>query len=334
MASANPSARANPALVEVKLRALARSARGVELTFVDPSVGAGLADGVAFYLADDEPRAVGRALHWALSRHATRLELLASEVIAGDLARRASLLSDQPDPSIGVWAVHGAQAVPAQPAPVRPPPTLPASHWALAGLMTEAGALPVDDNGQLVAEVAGLEVARVAHEGPDNSPTIEVGVGKADRELSVLVHSHDDIDTGLRRVVAAVVKHRSGHGDNHHPLARLARERWLRSILLDQPELIDAVALAPMVPLRPRLGLVRNEPSVAVGRLRSGQPVVAVTMVGVDLDLIPEAADYRAHWDPAASVVLVMPERDLTLSTRLLDRLPSSRALAIPVPWN
>ena len=90
---------------------------------------------------------------------------------------------------------------------------------------------------------------------------------------------------------------------------------------------------APLVPLRARRGLVRNEPSAAAGRLASGRPVVVVAMVGVDLDLVPEAADYRARFDPEASVVLVLPPRDLALNLRLLDRLPSATAIAIPVPW-
>jgi hypothetical protein len=211
---------------------------------------------------------------------------------------------------------------------------LPSSHWALAGVITEAGARPIDDHGQLVAEVAGLEVARIAEaDGPGRAAMLEVGVGQADRELSALVHTHEGVDDGLRRVVAAVMRYRSDHGDHHHPLARLARERWLRSILLDQPDLVEASHLAPMVPLRPRQGLIRNEPSAAAGRLRSGQPVVVVTMVGVDIDLIPEAADYRERWDPAATVIMVVPERDLTLNTRLLDRLSDARALTLPPPW-
>jgi len=301
---------------------------------------------VAFYLADEDPRAVGRALHWAQSNNAARLEILAAgppSTNAGDLARRASLLAtpEGDGPAVGVWATEGASAAPAQPTPVPDPPVLPPSHWALAGLITEAGARPIDDHGQLVAEVAGLEVARVVvppvvpgFDGGDAAPTIEVGVGQADRELSVLVHTGDDVNTGLRRVVAAVVQHRRDHGDSHHPLTRLARERWLRAILLDRPELVDAAELTPLVPLRPRQGLKRAEPSAAAGTLRSGRPVVVVAMVGIDLDLIPEAADYRARWNPEAAIVLVLPERDLALNTRLLPRLPDATAVGVAPPWS
>lgn len=297
---------------------------------------------MAFYLADDDPRALGRALYWAQSNGAVRVEILAAgppSPVAGDLARRASLLAppEGDGAAVRVWATEGATAVPAQPAPVAEPPVLPAGYWALAGLITEAGARPIDDNGQLVAEVAGLEVARVvvppSLDG-DAAPTIEVGVGQADRELSTLVHTGDDVNTGLRRVVAAVVQHRRDHGDSHHPLSRLARERWLRAIVLDRPELVDAAELSPLVPLRPRQGLVRAEPSAAAGTLRSGQPVVVVAMVGIDLDLIPEAADYRARWNPEAAIVLVLPERDLALNTRLLPRLPRATVVGLAPPWS
>lgn len=327
-------AAANPALVEAKLRALARAASGEELAEVDAAVGVGAAVSGqrAFFLADNEPRAVGRALHWARSRHVDRVDILASG-LTGDLARRAGLINATPGPSVGVWAVQGAQAAPAEPQPVAEPPALPDDHWALAGLITEAGARAIDDHGLLVAEVAGLEVARVV-DAPNGGATLEVGVGQADRELSALVHTRDDVDEGLRRVVAAVVQHRGPQVASHHPLTRLARERWLRSVLLDQPSLVGATELVPLVPLRPRRGLVRNEPSAAVGRRADGRPVVVLTMVGVDLDLVPEAADYRQRWNPDAAIVLALPERDLELNTRLLGRLPDATALAVPVPWS
>jgi hypothetical protein len=195
--------------------------------------------------------------------------------------------------------------------------------------MSEAGASPIDDHGVLVGEVAGLEVARVV-DGPAG-PVIDVGVGQADRELNQVVHADRDPDSGLRRVIAAVAELRSGHA--HHPLTRLARERWLRSSLIDDPSPIGAVSLDPVVPLRPRTGLLVTQPAAASGRLASGEPVVAVTMVGVDLDLVPEAVDYRARCDPSAQLVLVMPARDLALNTALLDGVDRARAVAIEGPW-
>lgn len=324
----------NPALVEARLRALARNATGDELTHVESTVGAGLAapddEGVtAYFYVDDDPRAVGSAVLWAASRKADRVEILAASG-ATHLARRAGHLSGGSEgPSIGVWAVDGAEASPVSSEPVAAPPELPADHWALAGLISEAGARPIDDHGLLIAEIAGLEIGRVV-DGPDG-PSIDLGVGQADRELNQLVHRDADPIEGLRRVINAVVVHRRA-GD-HHPLARLARERWLRSIVLDDPSSIGAATLDPLVPLRPRASLIPNEPSAAAGRSLDDQPIVVVAMAGIDLDLIPEAADYRDRWDGSAEIVLIMPERDLVLSTKLMTRVPRARAIAVDPPW-
>jgi hypothetical protein len=309
---------------------MAHDIEGSDLDSVDTGVagGVGIGDGRGYFYVDDDARAVGKALRWAVANDVDRVEILAG-VGAADLARRAGLLGEG-SPRIEVWAVAGATAVPAEAVPVPTPPTLPPDHWALAGVMTEAGAHPVDDHGVLVAEVAGLEVARVIP-SPEG-PVIEIGVGQADRELNQLVHSQLDPDTSLRRVIAAVADLRTRHV--HHPLTRLARERWLRASLVDQPHLVSAAELSPLVPLRPRLGLRVSEPSACCGRGPGDEPMVVVAMVGIDLDLLPEAADYRQRWNPDAELVLAMPSRDLALNTSLLDRVPRARALAVEGPWS
>jgi hypothetical protein len=76
-----------------------------------------------------------------------------------------------------------------------------------------------------------------------------------------------------------------------------------------------------------------TQPAAAAGRLDSGQPVVVVATVGIDLDLVAEAADYRHRWDPSAQLLLVMPGRDLALNTALLDGVDRARAVAIEGPW-
>ena len=187
----------------------------------------------------------------------------------------------------------------------------------------------MDDYGLLIGDVAGLEVCRVV-DGPDG-PTIDVGVGQADRELHQMVHGKADLDHELRRVISAVAQYR--RPGSHHPLTRVGRERWLRSVLLDDPGLVGAEQLEPIVPLRSRRGLKITEPAAAAGHDLDGRAVVVITMSGVDLDLVPEAADYRHRHDPAASVVIAVPERDLALNSVILDRLGEATAVAVPSPW-
>ncbi|MGI9612239.1 MAG: hypothetical protein ACR2QO_04965 [Acidimicrobiales bacterium] len=312
---------------------MSRSATGLELTTVDGTLGTGIAnDGSerrGFYLAVDDPRAVGRALHWATNNDLSAIVVLA-ERHAGDLARRAGLLAERDDaPTLEVWQVSGAEASEATPAPISKPPPIPADQWALAGVISEAGARAVDDYGLLIGDVAGLEVCRVVDGA--GGPTIDVGVGQADRELHQLVHGKADLDDELRRVISAVAQYR--RPGSHHPLTRVGRERWLRSALVDEPGLVGAERLEPIVPLRGRRGLKITEPAAAAGHDLDGRPIVVITMSGVDLDLIPDAADYRQRHDPAASVVIAVSERDLALSTVILDRLENATAVAVPSPW-
>ena len=232
-----------------------------------------------------------------------------------------------------IWQVAGADVEPVEPTPHAAPPSIPADHWALAGLISEAGARPIDDHGILIGDVAGLEVCRVVSGGDSSNggPTIELGVGQADRDLHQLVHGKAELDSELRRIIGAVAQYR--RPGSHHPLTRVGRERWLRSVLLDDPGLVGAESLDPLVPLRSRRGLKTAEPVAAGGRRLDGRPLVVVTMSGVDLDLVPEAADYRHRHDPDAALVVAVPTRDLALSTTLLPLVADSSAVALDPPW-
>ncbi len=320
----------NPNLATAKLRSFGRTIlqRDVPSAALDGGGRGVVVDGTAIFVAATSAgsaggvRELGPALRWASSKGAGELHLVAEGEVAHDLARRASLLGRP----IVVWRARGAELVPADPRPLTPPPEPPAAHWAMAGLIADAGARVVDDHGLLVAEVAGLEVARVV-EG-EEGPRLDVGVGQADRELQQYVNGHLDDDTNLRRAIAAVATHRRADGGGH-PLARMARERWLRSVLLDDPSPVGATELIAAVPLRPRATVLGGVPAVA-----SGPGIVVVCSVGVDLDLIPEAADHRAAIDADAEVVLVLPERDRRLAAGpVTDLLGRVRVVSIPEPW-
>ncbi len=340
----------NPALARAALRSRVRTITdgAVELDPVSPDGGGGsgsgssapasvlgaVIDGRAFFQTDDH-RGLGPAVRWARSNGAAELTLIAEADVAPDLARRASLL----DAEISVWSATGPEVVPAVAVPVGLPPELPADELRFGAVISEAGARPLDDHGMLVAEVAGLEVARVIDEetaladglraGDHPGPRLVVGVGQADRELQQYLHGHLDDDTNLRRAIAAVVRHRRP-GSAAHPLTRVARQRWLRSILLDDPSLIGLADLEPVTPLRPRTTVLGDEPTAAAG---SG--AVVVCSVGVDLDLLPEAVDYRQRVDPGAELVVVVPERDRRLATSSMAELvPNLRVVSIPAPWD
>ena len=285
----------------------------------DGVVGA-VVDGRAF-VQTASARGLGPALRWAVANGAQRLTVIAEAPVAADLARRAALLEFD----IDVWSAEGPDVQPAAAVAATDPPTPPADHLPFAGLIAEAGARPVDDHGTLVAEVAGLEVARVVDDG---GPRLAVGVGQADRELQGYVHGHLDDDANLRRAIAAVARHRRP-GAGSHPLSRVARQRWLRSVLLDEPALLDLPVLEPVSPLRPRVTVLGDEPAAA-----AGPGVVVVCSVGVDLDLLPEAADYRQRVEPGAELVVVVPQRDRRLATATVGPVvPDLRVESIDTPW-
>ena len=325
----------NPSLQQVALRARVRALTGgsIELAAdaVETSVaGAVLDDGRAFYQSADE-RGLGPALRWAVGRQASTLDLIADAPVAGHLARRVGLLEvDRLGlTDVRVWAAAGPAVERAEAAPLAPPPPIPVGHEPFAAVMAEAGARPVDDHGMLVAEVAGLEVARVVDASDESGGVnLDVGVGQADRELQAYVHGHLDDDTNLRRAIAAVVRDRHP-GAAQHPLSRLARQRWLRSVLLDDPAPVGVAHLEPLPPLRPRTTLLGTEPAAA-----QGDGVIVVCSVGVDLDLIPEAVDYRLRDEPDADVIVVVPERDRHLvSGPPAAAAANLRVVSIPHPW-
>ena len=295
----------------------------IELTdsqLAGPVLGA-VVDGVA-YCQTADVRGLGPLLRWAATNNADSMTVVAESDAAGVIARRAELVSMD----ISVWSAVGPEVTPAVAAPPLTPPKLADTHHRYAQVIAEAGARVIDDHGMLVAEVAGLEVARVVEE--DGVTKLSVGVGQADRELQEYIHGHLDDDANLRRAIAAVVEHRRP-GSATHPLTRVARQRWLRSILFDDPSLVGLSHLEPTIPLRPRTTVLGSEPSAA-----ATPGTLVVCSVGVDLDLLTEAADYRLRDDPSAEIIAVVPERDLQLVTGpVVDLIPRLRVLSIPEPW-
>jgi hypothetical protein len=147
---------------------------------------------------------------------------------------------------------------------------------------------------------------------------------------------HGDVPTrdALASVVDTVRRHRRPDVPGH-PLNRLAGERWLRARLLAEPGLVGAPELWPVEGTVARSSVKEPSPAAAVGSDEAGQPVVVVASTGIDLDLVPAAADVRLAFAPGARLVLVVPERDAHPVTRALAGalVDPATVVALPADW-
>lgn len=324
-------------LFSAKLRALVRSLAGDTVaagaTEAPFGPGAGLVAGSDGWVlvVERAERSLGPALLWARRHGVGRLSVLVDDGVdpgtAAVLARRAALFADVP----AVLAVRGRAAVPVPPAPPMAFPPLPPEVAAMAARIRAAGAEPVPDDGTLVAEVNGLEVARVVVDA--TGPWLDVGVGRNDRLAHRMLHGGDP-EPALARVVAQVAALRRP-GAPDHPLNRMARERWLRHAVVDRPSLVGARHLEPLPTPVARRDVRDPAPAPAHGTDDAGRPVVVVCSTGVDPDLVPVAADVREAVAPGGRLVIAVPERDVHPATTALAaalREPAEVA-ALPAPW-
>jgi len=305
------------ALLEAKLRALVRDHTGRDGTGAPFGLGAGLLAGdTAWALVDRDPaRSLGAVLAWARRHAASQVHVVVGgeeRDAAGVLARRAGAFASPPS----VWVAEGRDLAAAPPAAPPAEEPLDSRVARLADVLIDAGVDLVVEHGVLLGEVLGLEVARVVS-GRDE-PMLELGVGRFDRDATHELYGAAPPADTLAGVVE-VVRHHRRPGAAPHPLNRLAPERWLRARLLGEPALVAAAHLEPVAPPLPRANLAQPSVAPAVGTDAAGGPVVAVCSVGIDLDLVPAAADVRlAHAPEDARLVLVLPERDDHPVTRAL----------------
>lgn len=279
-------------LVGAKLTALIAGhtgARAEPVTF--PGGAAALVDDVAWVFLDDQPAAsLGVALAWAQARDAERVAIVA-DAGTGTLARQASTFALP----VYVWATDGQRLVPAAADPSPPVADVAADELAAAAVLVDAGATVVVEHGVVRGEVLGLEVGRVVRGNGD--VVIQPGVGRNDREGHAMVagsHAADAevVAATVARVVAEVSRHRTGDTADRHPLGRMARGRWLRHLLTAEPELVGAARLEAVEGTLARPS-VADGAAFAVGELADGSPVVVGCAGGIDLAVVPEAADVR-----------------------------------------
>jgi hypothetical protein len=301
-------------LTGLKLRALVRDHVGADAVGAPAAFapGAALLHGdAAWVLVDERPEVrLGAALAWALRAGAASLNVLADRD-TGVLARRAGEFTFP----ISVWHVDERTLLPAVPMPLEHPPPVPVRHEELRARIIEGGAQPIAEHGVLSGEVCGLEVCRVVDDAHTGNTRLEVGVGAHDREAFQMLHGDVPTVESLTRVAEAVATHRVP-GAPQHPLNRLAAERLLRWRIEQQPGVVGARSIAPMQPPVPRVNVKDPIPCAAIGEGVDGETVVAVCASGVDLDVVPYAADARlaaggtASPDVGIRLVVVMPTRD------------------------
>jgi hypothetical protein len=315
----DPSARLHQ-LNALKLRALVRDHLAADIGEAETfAPGAALVhDGRAWVLLADSPAArLGSAVLWA-QRHGVSAVGVIAEEATGVLARRAAEFAID----VEVWHADGRSLLPAVTEPVLTPAVLPTNHEEFRERIAMGGAQPVVEHGVLVGEVRGLEVCRVVDDPYLNTTRLEVGVGAHDREAFQMLHGDVPAAESLARIVDSVAHHRRP-GAAQHPLNRLAGERLLRWRLCDEPELVGMASIEAAEPPIARANVKDAVPCVAVGTDATGSRSVIVCSTGVDLDVVPFAADARiaveAREGGQLPLVIALPSRDLVRATEEIN---------------
>lgn len=270
---------------------------------VDFAPGAALIhDRTAWVFLDERPgHRLGAAVAWWLRSGADRLSVIA-ERETGIVARRAGAFRVP----IEVWTAKDRDLVRAEPEVITTPAQVADHHLEFQGMIAEAGADPVIEHGVVVGEVRGLEVCRVVDDPVTGVTRLDVGVGAHDREAFQMIHGDVPTVESLARVVTTVAEHRQV-GAPPHPLNQIAAERLIRWRLIESPELIAAERV------------VATEPPVVRPNLRDATPCVAIAepggvvvcTAGVDLEVVPYAADARLGLpDVGDGLMIVMSPRD------------------------
>ena len=336
--SADPEQHAR--LLRITLLALSRDLVG-DGTAAEPvtagSITATTLGDTALVLCDrGSAAALASAVVWAERAGANRLTLFADDD-AQDLARFASYFTIG-GTDLEVRQVEGARSTPAEASPVPAPYADPVGADELVAQLRDAGVEVVAEHGIVRGEVLGLEVARLvtwsSEHGGDGELHLEAGVGRFDRDAVAAAHPDEAPADSLERTVSAVRSRRHA-GATTHPVQMLARSRWLRADLIAQPSIIGARSLRAIGMTTEPSGLRDVHPAAAIGTDESGEPLLVVCSSGVDLSLVPLAADTRAMLGEPIRLVLALPERDHHRATRSLvaSLRHAAELVAVPEGW-
>ncbi|MBV9660310.1 MAG: hypothetical protein JO337_04055 [Acidimicrobiales bacterium] len=245
----------------------------------------------AWVLIDDGAVSrLGPALAWAWRAGASAVDVLVEgELASGTVARRASAFSEPPS----VWTVQGRSISPAVPSPIVADPVSPPA-WAVS-LLTSQGVEVVMEHGLLRGEVLGLEVARLVGDH------LEVGVGRHDRAARAEMRPDENVSEALAETVR-VVRSLRVRDAAAHPANTLARSRWLRSVMCSAPEPFGFASLRPVAPPMPWFDLPEAGAAPCVVVSLAGAAAVVICSEGIDLDVVPTAADCWLMYGATAGV--------------------------------
>jgi hypothetical protein len=282
------------------------------------SGGAATVAGAVVAVFADSPAGLGAAVDLA-ERHGADQLCFFCEANTPDVARRAA----QFRLAVTVLDPDGDFA-PLAPAPPPASPPVPPALDPAAARMRSAGLEVVWEHGILRGEWLGLEVARASDAGG-----LEVGVGQHDRDANRDLFPEGAPDGFLDQAVA-IVRELRRPGALPHPANRLARERWLRAVVVAHPEMVGLGPLQPAPAPAVRADLTQRAvaPAWAPG-------AVAVFSVGVDPDAVPQGADARLQSPGLEDLVLVVPAGDDHPLTRRLAaalRRPAG-VVTVPPDW-
>jgi hypothetical protein len=321
-------------LLQAKLTAIVRDRFGDEPSATGPfPSGATLLRGQrAWVLLEDlNPRSAGGPLLWASRQGAASVDVIVDDPVAdtdvgADVARRLAGL----DLDATMWRVEGTELVEVDPGPVPAVFEPPEGIDTLVELLRAAEVEVVIEQGIVRGEVLGLEIARISPDGPSDRSgwRLDVGVGKFDQVAAAMMYADRSTADALDTVVGVVRTHRFA-GAPPHPMRDLCRERWVRHAVLATPELVGTSALTAIETTVPRENLRDPHPALA-----HGQGVVVASSHGVDVDLLPLAADVRARVDPDAELVVVSAMSMPPAMTALAEHVRGGvRFVEIDPPW-
>lgn len=267
---------------------------------------------------------LGGVLLWA-QQMSVNLEAIVVEENAGPVDRWLDGFTSRPT----VHTLEGRLLV--EPVTPRPESTPPAP--AVPSTFDIVDVEVVVESGIVMAEVRGLEVARVVVDA-DGTEHIEVGVGLYDRAGHKVMSAGRPVADTLADVVARVAELRRPAA-SAHTFNRLCRERWMRTMLVAEPALVDLVDLHPVEPLPPRVSLLDAGPAPALGTDGHGSTVLLMASAGVDPGL-PVSTAAIAQREGPDRIVVALPDRDrLDPVRRLLTRLRwPVEMVGIDPPWS